>query len=226
LSLGVESRNEEDEAGVRDERDVQSAHHQQALGELSYQRTQTPLKSSAPVRKSNSTTISGLASNPRTKSDLSFSFLVNINYAFQDHTNLYLVSDLLTGGDLRFHIGKKRRFNEEQTKFMIACMLLGLEYMHNENVIHRDIKPENVVMEDNGYLRITDMGIAKILRTENSQDTSGTPGYMAPEVMCRQNHGVAVDYFAIGVIGFEFMMGRRPYVGRTRKEIRDMLFAK
>jgi protein kinase A len=164
----VESRNEEDEAGVRDERDVQSAHHQQALGELSYQRTQTPLKSSAPVRKSNSTTISGLASNPRTKSDLSFSFLVNINYAFQDHTNLYLVSDLLTGGDLRFHIGKKRRFNEEQTKFMIACMLLGLEYMHNENVIHRDIKPENVVMEDNGYLRITDMGIAKILRTENS----------------------------------------------------------
>jgi serine/threonine protein kinase len=105
-------------------------------------------------------------------------------------------------------------------------MLLGLEYMHNENVIHRDIKPENIVMESNGYLRITDMGIAKILRPENSQDTSGTPGYMAPEVMCRQNHGVAVDYFAIGVIGYEFMMGRRPYVGRTRKEIRDMLFAK
>jgi protein kinase A len=114
-----------------------------------------------------------------------YRFLVNINYAFQDHSNIYLVSDLLTGGDLRFHIGKKRRFNEEQTKFMIACMLLGLEYMHNENVIHRDIKPENIVMEANGYLRITDMGIAKILRPENSNDTSGTPGYMAPEVMCR-----------------------------------------
>jgi len=52
-------------------------------------------------------------------------------------------------------------------------------------VIHRDIKPENIVMEENGYLRITDMGIAKILRTENSSDTSGTTGYMAPEVMCR-----------------------------------------
>jgi hypothetical protein len=49
---------------------------------------------------------------------------------------------------------------------------------------------------------------------------------MAPEVMCRQSHGVAVDYFALGVIGYEFMMGRRPYVGRTRKEIRDMLFSK
>ena len=68
---------------------------------------------------------------------------------------------------------------------MIACMVLGLEYMHNENVIHRDIKPENIVMESNGYLRITDMGIAKILRSDNAADTSGTPGYMAPEVMCR-----------------------------------------
>ena len=105
-------------------------------------------------------------------------------------------------------------------------MVLGLEYMHNQGVIHRDIKPENIVMEQNGYVRITDMGIAKILRPENSTDTSGTPGYMAPEVMCRQNHTYAVDYFAVGVIGYEFMMGRRPYVGRSRKEIRDMIFAK
>ena len=60
------------------------------------------------------------------------------------------------------------------------------------------------------------MGIAKILRTENSADTSGTPGYMAPEVMCRQNHSYPVDYFAVGVICYEFMMGRRPYLGRTR----------
>lgn len=64
-------------------------------------------------------------------------------------------------------------------------MVVGLEYMHNENVIHRDIKPENIVMEDNGYLRITDMGIARICKADNSSDTSGTPGYMAPEVMCR-----------------------------------------
>jgi serine/threonine protein kinase len=64
-------------------------------------------------------------------------------------------------------------------------MIVGLEYMHGENVIHRDIKPENIVMEENGYLRITDMGIARILKTDNSTDTSGTPGYMAPEVMCR-----------------------------------------
>ena len=165
-------------------------------------------------------------SEKRLLEKLQHPFLVNINYAFQDRENLYLVSDLLTGGDLRYHIGKRRRFTEPETKFMLACMVLGLEYMHNQGVIHRDIKPENIVMEENGYVRITDMGIAKILRSENSSDTSGTPGYMAPEVMCRQNHGYAVDYFALGVIGYEFMLGRRPYVGRSRKEIRDMIFAK
>ncbi len=63
-------------------------------------------------------------------------------------------------------------------EFMVACMVVGLEYMHNNGVIHRDIKPENIVMESNGYVRITDLGIARIWTPENSQDTSGTPGYM------------------------------------------------
>eukprot|EP00826_Nyctotherus_ovalis_P043358 TRINITY_DN4556_c0_g2_i8.p1 TRINITY_DN4556_c0_g2~~TRINITY_DN4556_c0_g2_i8.p1 ORF type:complete len:160 (-),score=42.37 TRINITY_DN4556_c0_g2_i8:170-613(-) len=59
-----------------------------------------------------------------------------------------------------------------------------------------------------------------------AQDTSGTPGYMAPEVMCRQNHGVVADYFALGVIAYECMLGRRPYQGRSRREIRDQVLAR
>jgi len=64
-------------------------------------------------------------------------------------------------------------------------MILSLEYLHKNCIIHRDIKPENLVFDDHGYLRITDLGIARILNPENAKDTSGTPGYMAPEVMCR-----------------------------------------
>ena len=70
-------------------------------------------------------------------------------------------------------------------------------------------------------MKITDLGIAKIWSPDNAKDTSGTPGYMAPEVMCRQNHGIAVDYFAAGVIGYKCMFGKRPYLGKNRKEIRD-----
>lgn len=101
-----------------------------------------------------------------------------------------------------------------------------MEYCHFNNVIHRDIKPENLVLDNKGYVKLTDFGIAKIYQKENASETSGTPGYMAPEVMCSQNHTKAVDYFALGVIGYEFMNGVRPYNGKTRKEIKEKIMAK
>ena len=111
-------------------------------------------------------------------------------------------------------------------EFFVACLVSGLEYCHEKQIIHRDIKPENLVIDMDGYVRITDFGIARIWRPENAQDTSGTPGYMAPEVMCRQNHTTSVDYFAVGVMAYECMYGRRPYVGKSRKEIRDHILSK
>lgn len=153
-------------------------------------------------------------------------FIVNMNSAFQDRENLYLVLDLKNGGDLRYHISKVKKFNEVQAKFIVACIACGLNYIHSNGILHRDIKPENLVFDERGYLFITDFGIARIWTAENSKDTSGTPGYMAPEVIFRQNHGIAVDYFALGVILYELMMGRRPYVGRDRKEIRDHILSK
>ena len=106
-------------------------------------------------------------------------------------------------------------------EFFIGCIILGLEYIHSKKVIHRDIKPENLVLDDKGYLRITDFGVAKIFQKENASETSGTPGYMAPEVMCAQNHSFQVDYFALGVMAFEFMFGFRPYLGKSRKDIKS-----
>ena len=159
-------------------------------------------------------------------SKLRHPFIVNMNCAFQDYDNLYLVMDLLTGGDLRYHLCKLRLFSEEEAKFFIACLLLGLEYIHGKNIIHRDIKPENLVFDEKGYLRITDFGVAKIRKEDNSSETSGTPGYMAPEVLMAQNHSFPVDFFAIGVMGYEFMLGQRPYIGKNRKEIKQLVLRK
>ena len=159
-------------------------------------------------------------------SKLNHPFIINMHYSFQDSDNLYLIMDLLTGGDLRYHICKKRYFTEDQTKFFLSCILLGLEYCHFYKIIHRDIKPENLVLDSKGYVHITDFGIAKIQQTNNHKETSGTPGYMSPEVLCGQNHTIAVDYFALGVMGYEFMLGVRPYLGKTRKEIKEKVMAK
>jgi serine/threonine protein kinase len=73
------------------------------------------------------------------------------------------------------HIGKE---------FFAGCIIISLEYLHQNGILHRDVKPENLVFDNTGYLRLTDLGIARIWKPDNSSDTSGTPGYMAPEVMC------------------------------------------
>ena len=101
-----------------------------------------------------------------------------------------------------------------------------MEYIHSQKIIHRDIKPENLVLDENGYVRITDFGIAKSFSNNNAKETSGTPGYMAPEVMKGQNHTFAVDFFALGIMGYEFMLGKRPYNGRSRREIKEQMLSK
>jgi serine/threonine protein kinase len=184
------------------------------------------MKEMSKARVISKKSVSSVINERQLLSVLKHPFLVNMLYAFQDRENLYLIMDLMPGGDLRHHISRKKKFTEEQTKFFMACVIIALEYIHNQGILHRDIKPENLVFDSNGYLCTTDFGIARMWRPDNSSDTSGTPGYMAPEVMCRQNHGVAVDYYALGVIGYECMMGRRPYLGRNRKEIRDQILAK
>jgi serine/threonine protein kinase len=144
-----------------------------------------------------------------------------MHYAFQDKCSLYIVTDLIEAGDLRYHMRSRKTFTEKEAKFLIACVIAGLEYMHANGVLHRDIKPENILMGEDGYCRITDMGISKMWAPDNANDTSGTPGYMAPEIMCRQNHSWAVDFYALGIIAYELMIGKRPYTGKDRKEIRD-----
>ena len=156
-------------------------------------------------------------------SKLNHPFICNLHFSFQNINYLYLVMDLLTGGDLRYHLFHQKSFNENTSRFFISCVLLGLEYCHSNLIIHRDIKPENVILDSCGYAHITDFGIAKMQQPNNANETSGTPGYMAPEVLFGRNHTTVVDYFAIGVMCYEFMKGVKPYAGKNRKEIKERI---
>lgn len=95
-----------------------------------------------------------------------------------------------------------------------------MEVLHSKNIIHRDIKPENIILDKQGYLRLTDFGISRKKTIKSLKDVSGTPSYMAPEILMRRGHSFSVDTYAMGIILFEFMTGKRPYSGRSRKEVR------
>ena len=153
-------------------------------------------------------------------SKMNHPFIVNMHFSFQDMNSLYLVMDLITGKDLRYHLSKEKQFSSEVSKFFIACTILGLEYIHYNNILHRDIKPDNLVLDQNGYVKITDFGISREMNKMIKGESSGTPGYMAPEVMCGKPHSIDSDYYCLGIMTFEFMKGVRPFLCKSNSELK------
>ena len=158
-------------------------------------------------------------------SKINHPFIVNMHFSFQDYDNLYLIMDYLSGGDLRYHLSHRKAslFNENQTKFFLSNIIIALEYIHSKKIIHRDIKPENLLLDMNGYLRLTDFGIAVYNKKENKKESNGTAGYVAPEVILQQDYNYSSDFFALGVIGYEFMQGNRPFYAGNKKQIKDLI---
>lgn len=92
--------------------------------------------------------------------------------------------------------------DNEQSQFYIGSMLLAIEYLHKLNIVYRDIKPENIMIDEKGYLKLIDMGTAKILKAKNGINKTftllGTPHYMAPEILKGKGYGLPVDLWSIG----------------------------
>ena len=122
---------------------------------------------------------------------------------------------------MRHNLNLHKKFSETQTQFFIGCLIIALEYVHSKKVVHRDIKPENLVLDSKGYLHLTDFGISKMGDCFLAGETSGTPGYMAPEVLFHLPSGKEIDWFAVGVLIYEFATGKRPYLGRSRENIKE-----
>jgi len=152
-------------------------------------------------------------------SKLNHPFLIKMYYSFQDLENLFFILDYKECSDLRYYYSKEFKFNEEQSKFFISCLILSLEYIHTNKIIHRDLKPENLILDNNGYLYLTDFGIAKKIDNNKDidKDEKGTLGYMSPEILFRQKYSFTADYFSLGIILYELMLCNRPYFGNKKQ---------
>lgn len=148
-------------------------------------------------------------------------FIVGLNYAFQSPIKLYLVLDYCPGGNLTSYIQKYKRFPESTAKFFLSEIILAIEALHRYNILYRDLKPDNIVIDEDGHALLTDFGLSKEGINDNTSAKSfcGSVAYLAPEMLRRKGHGKAVDWYLLGVLMYEMLIGVPPFYSRDKEQL-------
>lgn len=160
-------------------------------------------------------------------------WIIKLHYSFQDKSHLYLVMEYLPGGDFMNLLIRQNILSELEAKFYIAELVLAVEGVHKLNYIHRDLKPDNILIDRAGHLKLSDFGLSKeaeIYSTHQAKSpyrrtrklafsTVGTPDYIAPEVFNRQGYSESVDWWSVGIILFETVVGYPPFYSEIPSEV-------
>ena len=165
-------------------------------------------------------------------------WIVELKASFQEDDFLYLVMEFLPGGDFMNLLIEKDKLTEAEAKFYIAELILAVESIHKLDCIHRDIKPDNILIDKNGHIKLSDFGLAKVsdkLYEQNTvKDTNfnpkklthkklyscvGTAYYVAPEVLNKKGYGKEIDWWSVGVIFFEMLVGYAPFCAQDTQEV-------
>lgn len=155
-------------------------------------------------------------------------YIVRLHYAFQTKERLYLILDLLPGGELFFHLKREGTFNVERVRLYAAEIACALGHLHGMDVVYRDLKPENIVLDNDGHACLTDFGLAKteIPGKQQTYTFCGTPEYIAPEILQGTGHGRAVDWWALGVLTFEMLAGLPPFYAEEVEEMYALILGR
>eukprot|EP00301_Raphidiophrys_heterophryoidea_P024976 c8265_g1_i2.p1 GENE.c8265_g1_i2~~c8265_g1_i2.p1 ORF type:complete len:510 (+),score=122.22 c8265_g1_i2:263-1792(+) len=155
-------------------------------------------------------------------------FIVNLVYAFQDPGHLYMCMDMMKGGDLRYQLGTHGLMSEETVRFYGAELACGIQYLHDQGYVHRDIKPQNIMFDQDGHMRLTDMGLAEeYTEGEPVSGISGTNGFLAPEVLGHRGASRVSDWWSLGIVLFEMAFLAHPFgppSDQTDQRIKDGTF--
>lgn len=143
-------------------------------------------------------------------SNLKHPFIVNMEGIAQDHRFIYIGLEYVAGGELFTYLRGQGKFRLSQAAFYGAQITSIFEYLHTFNVIYRDLKPENLLINQDGYLKLTDFGFAKIVE-DRTYTLCGTPEYLAPEVLTNKGHGKGVDWWTLGILLYEMIVGIDPF---------------
>ncbi|XXQ31075.1 G protein-coupled receptor kinase [Plasmodiophora brassicae] len=145
-------------------------------------------------------------------------FIVGLHYAFQDKTNLYFVMDLVTGGELEYHLHNRGKFPGNWVRFFVAGITLALEHLHSMSIVYRDLKLENVLLDADGFVMLADLGLCSTVPDgQQLFEHCGTRSFMAPE-QCTSGYRFEVDWWALGVCTYKMLTNRNPFTKIWREQ--------
>lgn len=139
--------------------------------------------------------------------------IIRLAFSFKDNSYLYMVTEFVIGGEMFSLLRNMRRFPEGMVKFYAAQVLLAFEYLHYLTIAYRDLKPENILITAEGFIKVADLGFAKLIpKDKRTWTLCGTPDYMAPEIIMNKGYAHAVDWWAYGVLLYEMTTGFPPFM--------------
>ncbi|KAL6447787.1 hypothetical protein ACFW04_000133 [Cataglyphis niger] len=152
-------------------------------------------------------------------------FIVDLKYAFQTGDKLYLILEYMCGGELFRQLDDEGVFLEDAARFYLCEITLALQHLHLQGIIYRDLKPENVLLDAEGHIKLTDFGLCKehIQEGALTHTFCGTIEYMAPEILTRNGHGKAVDWWSLGTLMYDMLTGLPPFTSDNRKKTIDKI---
>jgi serine/threonine protein kinase len=155
-----------------------------------------------------------------TLAEASHPFIVSLYYAFQTKTRFYLCLDFVAGGELFQRMQQARSLSVPEIRLYIAEISLALSHLHSLGIIYRDLKPENILLDQEGHVKLTDFGLAKHLNSDVKTSTfCGTSEYLAPEIVTGKLYGIAVDWWAVGILMYEMVCGKTPFCCESKAKL-------